>query len=151
LSTLKLIFPKDKNNLMIKKAYMIGCLACIVALAQTVEPTEAHKAWMKDAGAAAKRLRQEVNGKDFQPASKDAAELLEILQKEEQFWTATNTADARKSAQDGRSAADRIVSAAKSENTEQLADGFEALTKSCQSCHSVHREKLSDGTFRIIK
>jgi cytochrome c5 len=96
-------------------------------------------------------LRQEVNGKDFQTASKDAAELRDTLQKEEQFWTATNTADAIKSAREGRSAADRIVSAANSGNAEQLAEGFEVLTKSCQSCHTAHREKLSDGTFRIIK
>jgi cytochrome c556 len=135
---------------MIKKACMIGCLACIMA-AQTVEPTEEHKARMKDAGAAAKRLRQEVSSNAFQPASKDATELRETLQKEEQFWTATNTADAIKSARAGTSAADKIVSAANSGNAEQLAGGFEALSKSCQSCHTAHREKLSDGTFRIIK
>jgi cytochrome c556 len=65
------------------------------------------------------------------------------------FWENRNVADAVKASEDGRTAAMELASAAKAGDAEKGEAAFKALNGTCRSCHTAHRERLPDGTYKI--
>ena len=65
------------------------------------------------------------------------------------FWAKRNVSDAVKFSEDGQTAAVQLASAAKAADGEKAEAAFKALSGTCRGCHTAHREKLPDGTYKI--
>jgi cytochrome c556 len=52
---------------------------------------------------------------------------------------------------DGDAAAKELAAAAKSENADAVRSAMGKLGGSCKQCHEAHREKVSEGVYRIKK
>ena len=87
-------------------------------------------------------------------ARKDAARMEEILAGVVTFWEGRKIPDAVALSKDARQESENVSRALavidlQSPSTATLAQ--ERLGKICASCHTAHRERLADGTYRIKK
>ena len=104
---------------------------------------------MKDTNAAAQSLRKNVEAKDYEGVSKDAATLKTLFGNTEEFWTKRNADDAVAAAKAGEKAAADLETAAKAKNEAGVAEASKTLQGACKTCHDAHRERLPDGTSEI--
>jgi hypothetical protein len=104
---------------------------------------------MKDIQAAQQNLKKAVDAKTAAAAMADAVKMHDAFLQVEAFWKQRNTEDAVKSAGDSVQAASKVVAAAKTDNADDLAAGFTAVGAQCRNCHTAHRERLPDGTYKI--
>ncbi len=104
---------------------------------------------MKDTNAAAQSLRKNVEAKDYEAVSKDAATLKTLFSTTEDFWTKRNAEDAVTAAKAGVKAATDLEAAAKAKNEAGVTDAAKTLQGTCKTCHDAHRERLPDGTSEI--
>jgi hypothetical protein len=65
------------------------------------------------------------------------------------FWEKRNVADAVKWSEEGKTAAVELASAAKAGDASKAEASFKLLGGTCRQCHTAHREKLPDGTYKI--
>jgi hypothetical protein len=65
------------------------------------------------------------------------------------FWRGRNSAEAVKWSEEGKAHALILASAATSGDEAKAAAAFSSLGGTCKSCHTKHRERLEDGTYRI--
>jgi cytochrome c556 len=65
------------------------------------------------------------------------------------FWRGRNSEEAVKWSEEGKAHAVALASAAKAGDAEKAAAAFSSLGGTCKSCHTKHRERLEDGTYRI--
>jgi cytochrome c556 len=79
----------------------------------------------------------------------NAEEIVKLYGSMHQFWAKRNVEDALKWTQEGKTAAEELVSAAKAGDTAKAEAAFKAVGGTCRSCHTAHREKLPDGTYKI--
>jgi cytochrome c556 len=104
---------------------------------------------MKEVGDTNKRFKAGIDGQDSAQVSKDAARISEIYKEMEPFWRKRNSDKAAKWAGDSATAAASVASSAKAKDWDKVKLHYQDLTKTCKSCHDVHRERLDDGTSRI--
>jgi nitrate/TMAO reductase-like tetraheme cytochrome c subunit len=89
----------------------------------------------------------------------DAASGRQVVRKAEQigvayenmieFWRQRKAEDAVKWSEAGKAAALQLATAMSSGDAERVAVAMKSLGGTCRSCHEAHREKLSDGRYRI--
>ena len=129
-------------------AFGISLLAT-AALPLFGEDGRAFSQVMKDIQGASAQVK-----KGFESGAKDdvasGGEKLHTLYKEvEVFWAKRGAADAIESTKTGIDAAKAITSEANTGSKEGAQTAFSKLNGTCKSCHEAHREKLSDGTYKI--
>jgi cytochrome c556 len=105
------------------------------------------QSWMKDLGATNGKLRKEVAAKATEDAAKDAQHVAVIYKSLEEFFSAKSMADAVKMSQDGRKAAEELAANAGDET--KAGPALKAIGGTCSGCHTAHREKLEDGTYKL--
>ena len=79
----------------------------------------------------------------------NAEELVKLYGSMHQFWVQRNVEDAVKWTDEGKAAATELAAAAKAGDTAKAESAFKAVGGTCRSCHTAHREKLPDGTYKI--
>ena len=99
-----------------------------------------------DEHAAALRKMQPLTGAEV---STHAEQLAELYESQKAFWVERKTDDAIKLSDDGRAAAVQLAAAAKSGDAQAAAAAMKNLGGTCRGCHTAHREKLADGTFKV--
>lgn len=124
---------------------MIG-LGILVLTAMPAQDEAAHEGWMKDAQATMGGLRKALMNKD-ESAVESAKKLQGIFADVEKFWAGRHVEDAVEAAKSAQEAAGQI--AAKAAAGEDAMGSFGALAGSCKSCHTAHREKAADGSWKI--
>ena len=128
---------------------LIG-LAALVALGLSAQTAEEHHQFMKDAGGAMRKMRTALEAKSGSDLASEAKKVSDAFAGVEKFWTKRGGADdAVKLSMDAKTAADQLAAAATAGNMEESAAKLKALGSTCQGCHSAHREKLADGTYKI--
>ena len=86
---------------------------------------------------------------DHAAGVKNAQKLEQWFNDVQRYWEAKKVPDAVAFAKTAATAAQTTVSASVAMNMQALEDAQKALTGACQGCHSAHRERLPDGTFKI--
>ena len=66
-----------------------------------------------------------------------------------EFWRQRKAEDAVKWSEAGKASALQLATAMSSGDAERVAVAMKTLGGTCRSCHEAHREKLSDGRYRI--
>jgi hypothetical protein len=114
---------------------------CLFAWSE--EPPEFHQKWMKDAGDLMGNLRKGVE------VDTSAVKIATIMKEVEGFWAKRPSDVAVKSCQDTRSAAEQIASAFRASDKAGVSAGVKGVGAGCKACHDVHRERVSEGVYRI--
>lgn len=110
---------------------------------------EAFDKTMKSVGAANRALRTALDGSDAKAAQDSAAQLQQALKQGGEFWKSRRVPEAVGWSQDGQKLAESIGRAAAAGKWEDVKATMTTLGQVCQTCHTAHRERLDDGTFRI--
>jgi uncharacterized protein len=105
--------------------------------------------WMKDVSAASGNLKTEAPAHAHADVAKDADKLQQTFAEVQAFFAKRNTPDAVSLAEAMSASAKELSAAAAAGNADGEDVALKKLSSGCASCHSVHREKLSEGGFKI--
>jgi cytochrome c556 len=103
---------------------------------------------MKRVGIAYARIRDANEGADT-AGSFQAATLKDAFVETEAFWKSRGKADASTWAREARTLAESIERAMSGGRWDEAKQSTSQLGQRCQACHSVYRERLEDGAYRI--
>ena len=92
---------------------------------------------------------RKLQAKTGDEAASNAEQLVQLYGSMHGFWAKRNVEDAVKWTAEGKTAATELASAAKAGDAAKAEAAFKAVGGTCRSCHTAHREKLPDGTYRI--
>ncbi len=137
---------------MLAKSGLVALCATAVfglTVIASEKPPESYVKNMKDTNAAARSLKDNVDGKNWNGAAADAAKLKTLFQETQSFWEKKGASDAVTAAKNGVSAATDLETAAKAGNESGVVAAQKALNGTCKSCHDAHRERLPDGSSEI--
>jgi hypothetical protein len=110
---------------------------------------EAFDKVMKQVGAANRALRTALDESDAKAAQDNALLLQQGFKQTAAFWKTRKVAEAAGWAQDGLNLSESVHRAAAAGRWDEVKETVGTLGKVCQTCHTAHRERLDDGTFRI--
>jgi cytochrome c556 len=105
--------------------------------------------WMKTVNTTMGSLRNNIQGKVSDGAAKDAATLVAVFKKSEEFWKGRKKDDAVDWSHKAAVAAGEIETAAKASDFEKAGGGMRALFGNCAGCHNAYREKTPEGGYRF--
>jgi hypothetical protein len=112
---------------------------------------EAYQKIMKQVGTANAALRKGMEGSDAKVAAENAVLLKQAFAEAESFWKKRSRNDAVTWSQDAKKLSDTIHRAAVAGKWDEVKTSATTLGQTCQSCHTAHRERFDDGSFRIKK
>jgi hypothetical protein len=112
---------------------------------------EAFQKIMKQVGTANAAMRKGLEASDVKLASENAIVLRQSFTEAESFWKKRARTDAVSWAQDAKKLSDTIHRAAVAGKWDEVKTSATTLGQACQSCHTAHRERFDDGSFRIKK
>lgn len=92
---------------------------------------------------------RKMTAKTGDEAASNAEELAKLYGSMGEYWAKKSVDDAAKWSAEGKTAATELASAAKSGDGAKADAAFKAVGGTCRSCHTAHREKLPDGTYKI--
>lgn len=127
---------------------LFAALTAFAAFPQSADEQE-FEGWMKTAQPAMGSVRKNIEAKNAEEISKEAAKLEDVFKKSVGFWEKRKTEDAVKWSQQAETAAKELGAAAKGGDMEKATASFRALGATCAACHAVHREKLAEGGYKI--
>jgi len=130
-------------TLVINLAALLGL--GVVACAQ--DEADLQK-WMKTTGGEFGALRK-IESKTGPDAAASAEKIAVIYDQMKGFWEKRQVDDAVKMSTDGKAAALELASAAKAGDGDKAAAAFKTVGGTCQGCHTAHREKAADGSYKI--
>lgn len=131
---------------MIKRKLLLA--AFVAAIGAFAQDEAAFHNEMKSIDKHAGVLRK-LPAKTGDEAASNAEQIATLYGSMKNFWTKRNVEDAAKWSDDGKAAAVELASAAKAGDGAKADNAFKALSGTCRSCHTAHREKLPDGTYKI--
>jgi len=121
----------------------------LFAIALMADDAADYSGWMKDAGATVQSLKKNLDSSNGAAAAADAKKLSEIFEQVHGFWAARNAEDAMKFAMTAQNDFAKASSAAEAGNLKEAGEAFQSATATCKGCHSVHRVKAADGSWKI--
>ncbi len=104
---------------------------------------------MKAAGEHMNAIRKAMQGGAMPDVAMHAKGMVEALDGTEGFWKDRKMDDAVKFNADGLEGAKALVKAAEANDTAAARAAAGKMGGSCKSCHEAHREKVSDGVYKI--
>lgn len=108
-----------------------------------------YDALMKEVGAVCGSLKKNLDAKN-DPAAADDAKKLQALYKEvHSFWKEKKAATGMDQAKAGTTALAAVAKAAKAGKNDEAQTAFKNVLGTCKGCHEAHREKGSDGKWKI--
>ena len=131
-------------------AAIIACASLCVTVASVLANSApagqsadaaAHKAWMNDAADAQEDFRDAVRAKKGADAASAAVKIEALMAKTETYWADKKAADIVKIAQESRTLATGVATAAKAGEFDQADEAFGKMNLRCNACHDLHPEK----------
>jgi hypothetical protein len=101
----------------------------------------AHKAWMDDAADLQDELHEQLLARAGDKAAAAAIEIERILAQTQAYWAAKHADDIVTIAQESRTLAAAVATAAKAGRIDQAAEASAAMSARCNACHDLHPEK----------
>jgi cytochrome c556 len=126
---------------------MTACLMLAV-VAWSRDEGEYQK-WMQTAGATVGSLQKNLKAKNGEAAAADAHKLHMVFDEVHGFWEKKNVDDGMKFAMGARDGFHKIAEQASAGQFDEASATFKETTANCGGCHSAHREKAADGSFKI--
>jgi len=120
------------------------CLAvcCAVVLQSAVaESVEEYKARMDAAQDLKDEITDTLAARSFADVTRASGELVKFSEQEERHWAALKRADALALARQATAAAKQLNAASVKSDSAAASGAFDALNKTCTSCHDLHPEK----------
>jgi cytochrome c556 len=131
-----------------RKLFTFGCLWTVGAMLWA-QPDEAkYRELMKQIGPATGALNKKIAAKDG-TAADDAHKLQALFGEVQEFWKARNAADAITFAEDAAAGFGTVGELAASGKWDDAGPSLKKTTANCAGCHTAHREKADDGSFKI--
>jgi cytochrome c556 len=124
-------------------------LAALVAATCWAQDDAAHQKLMKDAGATNAKIRKALEAKENETAVKEAQHLSSLFDDMVKYYKAKGIEDGVKFSETGSAAAKDVAASAGTGTVEDLAPKLKAVGASCGGCHTAHREKNADGTYKF--
>jgi cytochrome c556 len=104
---------------------------------------------MKQVGPANTALREDIDKMDVEQTKQHAAVLKQAFTETEAFWKSKTKPNALQWSQEARKAAEGIDQAVTAGDWEGVKTAATTLGQQCGSCHTVYRERLDDGSYRV--
>jgi hypothetical protein len=125
--------------------------ACGIALvvAAFAQGDADYQKWMKTVGATSASLRKNLDSKNAESASADAKKLQDAFEQVHVYWQKKNINDAMKFAMDAGTGFREIGEQATAGKFEDAAATLKKAMTTCGGCHTAHREKAEDGSWKI--
>jgi cytochrome c556 len=108
-----------------------------------------YQTWMKSVGATVGSLRKNLEAKNSDASADDAKKLQEIFRHVHDYWSAKSVDDATKFAEAAGSGFGQVAEQAGAGKFDEASATLKTTSASCGGCHSAHRDKQADGTFKI--
>lgn len=125
----------------------MGLTALVVA---AVAQSEAdYQTWMKTVGAASGGLRKNLAAKDGAAAAADAKKLQDAFQQVHDYWHKKNVDDAMTLAADAQAGFHSVAELAAAGKFDEATAAMQKASATCGTCHTAHREKAADGSWKI--
>ena len=134
---------KLKRNLL-----FTACLA-VLAIAVFAQSEEDHQKWMKTVGTTSGSLRKNLDAKNGEAASADAKKLQDVFGQVHDFWHMKNVDDAMMFSMEARDGFREIAEHASAGMFDDASAALKKLDASCSGCHTAHREKAADGSWKL--
>jgi cytochrome c556 len=133
-----------------KKAVIavVGCAAFLAGIA-FAQDHEDFQMWMKDANTNFASVRKTVAAKQGPETAAAAEKLAGIFEQVRGHFEEHHLDDGVNFAKTGRDAAKDLASAANSGDWDKASADLKTVGGSCQGCHTAHREKLPDGSYKM--
>lgn len=94
-------------------------------------------------------LRKNIEAKNVDGVKADAAKLEAIFKTSEDFWKERKAEDGIDWSKQGRAGASEIGKLAAAGEWDKIPDAQKKVGSTCSACHTAHREKLPDGSYKI--
>jgi len=104
---------------------------------------------MKATGANFASLRKTVEAKQGPETAAAAEKLVPLFKQTLAHFEEHKMQDGITMAKSGQEAAEHLAAAAKAGDWDKAAAEMKTIGGTCQGCHSAHREKLADGTYKM--
>jgi len=127
---------------------MVGCATLLLGMAFAQDHAELRAA-MKTAGAANGSLRKSIAAKDGAETAATAEKLAAAFKTVQAHFEEHKMEDGIKFAQTANKASMNLAAAAKAGEWDKASDELKTLGAQCQGCHTAHREKLPDGSYKM--
>ena len=131
-----------------KRAVLIA-ICMLVAGAVWSQSDANFQTWMKNIGATCGSLKKNLDAKNGDAAASDARKLHSAFANVHAFFKKKNSEDAVKFATGAAEGFDKIAEQASAGKLDEASTTFKETTSNCGGCHTAHREKSADGSFRI--
>jgi hypothetical protein len=131
-----------------KRALLVTACLMLTVVAWS-QDEDKYKEWMQTAGATVGSLQKNLKARNGEAASADAHKLHMVFGEVHGFWQKKNVDDAMKFAMDASEGFHKVAEQASAGHFDEASATLKATTASCGGCHSAHREKTADGSFKI--
>jgi len=122
-----------------------------VPLSPLTPEEEAFDQVMKEVSAAFPAIRGAVDTANPDVTEENVAILREAFTRAETFFAGRKTEDAVEIAREAQKLVQSISEAAAASRWGDAATSVGSLNQLCQRCHSAHRERMDDGSYRVRK
>jgi cytochrome c556 len=104
---------------------------------------------MKEVGATNGALRKAITSASEADVAASAAKLETLFKDVQAYWEAKKVEDATTFAKNAVAASQAISKATAAHDMPAATAASQTLGAQCMSCHTAHREKTPEGTFKI--
>lgn len=117
-------------------------LCAVPALFAAEDPSPQHVKWMKDTEELQHKIR---DGQDVADSAKKLAALYKDI---DAFWSKRSEVGG-KTTKEVVAGATALAAAAAANDAGGVASARKSIGGACRGCHEAHREKVSDGVYKI--
>ena len=133
-----------------KKRTLCLSLFLGVAAIASAQDEAAYKTWMKSLPGTMTEMNKNAKAGDWKAVAPDAKKAEEVFTQSAAFWTKRGGGDdAAGWSKDAAAAAAKLSAAASSGDAAGAEAGLKAVSGSCRGCHTAHREKAEDGSYKF--
>jgi hypothetical protein len=104
---------------------------------------------MKEVGAQNGALRKAIASSSEADVTASAAKLEAAFKDVQAYWENKKVEDATTAAKNAVAASQAISKAAAAHDMPAATTASQTLASQCMSCHTAHRDRLPDGTFKM--
>ena len=140
---------KYERSSSLKRILLFAAGVTVFAVALLAQDEADYQKWMKTVGTTSGSLRKNLDAKNGEAASADARKLQEVFDQVHDFWHKKNVDDAMKLAMDARDRFGEVAGQASAGKFDEASATFKKATADCGACHTAHREKAADGSWKI--
>jgi cytochrome c553 len=131
------------------KRTVLTVICLLVAVAAWSQSGGEFQKWMQTVGATCGSLKKNLDSKNGDAAAADARKLHTVFGEVHAFFHEKNSSDAMKYAMEASHGFEKVAEQASAGRLDEASASFRAATANCGGCHSAHREKAPDGSYKI--